>query len=79
MLLQRVIYYDVNKNIRPAQCLARETPFFIAALALSNLAAMYRNCTMIDQFYNFRPYYVTITLQIEKYSLSFAHVGPDAP
>ena len=23
------------------QCLARETPFFIAALALSNLAAMY--------------------------------------
>ena len=30
-----------NKNIRPAQCLASETPFFIAALALSNLAAMY--------------------------------------
>ena len=35
--------------------------------------------TVIDQFYNYRPYYVTITLQIEKYSLSFAHVGPDAP
>ena len=52
---------------------------FILALALSNLAAMYRNCTVIDQFYNYRPYYVTITLQIEKYSLSFAHVGPDAP
>ena len=30
----------MNKNIRPAQCLARETPFFIAALALSNLAAI---------------------------------------
>ena len=72
----------MNKNIRPAQCLPRETPFFhffIAALALSNLAAMYCNCTVNDQFYNYRPYYVTITLQIEKYSLSFAHVGPDAP
>ena len=52
---------------------------FIAALALSNLAVMYWNCTVIYQFYNYRPYYVTITLQIEKYSLSFAHVGPDAP
>ena len=57
----------------------RETPFFIAALALSNLAAMYWNGTVIYQFYNYRPYYVTITLQIETYSLSFAHVGPDAP
>ena len=41
--------------------------------------SVYWNCTVIDQFYNYRPYYVTITLQIEKYSLSFAHVGPDAP
>ena len=68
-----------EQNIRPAQCLARETPFFTTALALSNLAAVYWNCTVIDQFYNYKPYYVTITLQIEKKSLSFAHVGPDAP
>ena len=42
----------------------------------SHVLKLYGNC---DQFYNYRPYYVIITLQIEKYSLSFAHVGPDAP
>ena len=35
--------------------------------------------TVIDQFYQYKRYSVTITLQIEKYSLSFAHIGPDAP
>ena len=35
--------------------------------------------TVIDQFYKYRRYSVTITLQIEKYSLSFANIGPDAP
>ena len=35
--------------------------------------------TLIDQFYKYRRYSVTITLQVEKYSLSFAHIGNDAP
>ena len=35
--------------------------------------------TLIDQFYKYRRYSVTITLQIQKYSLGFAHIGPDAP
>ena len=30
---------------------------------------------VIDQFYNYRCYSVTITLQIEKYSLIFAHIA----
>ena len=52
---------------------------FYNGISASNREAMYLNCTVNDQFYNYRPYYVTITLQIEKDSLSFAHVGPDAP
>ena len=35
--------------------------------------------TLIDQFYKYRRYTVTITLQVEKYSLSFSHIGHDAP
>ena len=35
--------------------------------------------TLIDQFYKYRRYSVTITLQIEKYSLSFAHIGHGDP
>ena len=35
--------------------------------------------TVIDQFYKYSRYSVRIPLQIEKYSLSFAHIGPDAP
>ena len=30
-------------------------------------------------FYKYIRYSVTITLQIEKYSLGFAHIGPDTP
>ena len=35
--------------------------------------------TVTDQFYKYRRYSLTITLQIEKYSLSFSNIGPDAP
>ena len=35
--------------------------------------------TVIDQFYKYRRYSVTITLQIEQYSLSFSHVGSGCP
>ena len=35
--------------------------------------------TLIDQFYKYRRYSVTITLQIEKYSLGFAHIGHGDP
>ena len=49
-------------------------------IALSNMSAKCWNWrTVIDPFSKYRRYSVTITLQIEKCSLSFAHIGPDSP
>ena len=47
--------------------LVRETPFIHSAVKSAEIG------TVIDLFYKYRRYSVTITLQIEKYSLSFAN------
>ena len=55
----------------------RETPFIHSAVKSgSKVLKLERG---LVSFYKYRRYSVIITLQIEKYSLSFAHIGPDAP
>ena len=57
--------------------LLRETPFIPSAVKSGSQVMKLVRC--FDQFYKYRRYSVTITLQIQKHSLGFAHIGPDAP
>ena len=54
----------------------RESQF--SHIAVKSGSQMLKLVRWLISFYKYRRYSVTITLQIEKYSLSCAHIGHDA-